>query len=126
MSGQAKPMIKPIVTSKMNVTQGDVVVVPFPYTDRLTEKRRPALVISNNQIAEQHGLVWLVMITSADNKRWADDIDLKAGEAGLSAQSFIRTAKLATIDAGRIVRVAGKIEPATWLAVHAALLAKLT
>ena len=27
---------------------GDVVVVPFPYTDRFAEKRRPALVISND------------------------------------------------------------------------------
>jgi hypothetical protein len=29
----------------------DVVVVPFPYADRLAEKRRPALVISNRKLA---------------------------------------------------------------------------
>jgi hypothetical protein len=29
----------------------DIVVVPFPYADRLAEKRRPALVISNRKLA---------------------------------------------------------------------------
>jgi mRNA interferase MazF len=29
----------------------DIVVVPFPYADRLAEKRRPALVISNRRLA---------------------------------------------------------------------------
>jgi hypothetical protein len=43
----------------------DVVVVPFPYADRLAEKRRPALVISNRKLAV-HGLVWVAMITSAE------------------------------------------------------------
>lgn len=34
----------------------DIVVVPFPYADRLAQKRRPALVISNHKLAI-HGLV---------------------------------------------------------------------
>jgi mRNA interferase MazF len=46
----------------------DVVVVPFPYADRLAEKCRPALVISNRKLAA-HGLLWVAMITSADNER---------------------------------------------------------
>jgi len=29
----------------------DVVVLPFPYADRLAEKRRPGLVISNQKLA---------------------------------------------------------------------------
>jgi len=44
----------------------DVVVVPFPHVDRLAEKRRPALVISNRKPAG-HGVIWLAMITSAEN-----------------------------------------------------------
>ena len=45
----------------------DVAVVPFPYADRLAEKRRPALVISNHKLAA-HGLIWVAMITSAENE----------------------------------------------------------
>src|SRR5438477_6822421 len=77
-----------------------VVVVPFPYADRLAEKRRPALVISNRKLAA-HGLVWVAMITSADNEPWSSDVaiaDLK--RAGLPAPSVVRPAKIALHRAG--------------------------
>ena len=51
----------------------DIVVVPFPYADRLAEKRRPALVISGTRLAP-YGLVWVAMITSAENERWPSDV----------------------------------------------------
>ncbi len=90
----------------------DVVVVPFPYADRLAEKRRPALVISNRKLAA-HGLVWLAMITSAGNEAWSSDVeiaDLK--RAGLPAASVVRTAKIACIEPGRIDRRAGRLDKA--------------
>jgi mRNA interferase MazF len=88
----------------------DVVVVPFPYADRLAEKRRPAIVISAPGLEKRHGLVWLAMVTSASNPAWRDDVmvsDLKI--AGLPAPSRIRPAKIATVDAARIVRRIGKL-----------------
>ncbi|MGB8602984.1 MAG: type II toxin-antitoxin system PemK/MazF family toxin [Rhizomicrobium sp.] len=88
----------------------DVVVVPFPYTDRQTEKRRPAVVISAPALQARYGLVWLMMITSADNPPWDCDMavsDLTA--AGLPAPSVIRPAKIATVDASRILRRAGHL-----------------
>ncbi len=91
----------------------DVVVVPFPYADRLAEKRRPALVISNRKLAI-HGLVWVAMITSADNEPWSSDIpiaDLK--RAGLPAPSVIRPAKIACIEPGRIDRRIGRLDKPT-------------
>jgi mRNA interferase MazF len=90
----------------------DVVVVPFPYADRLAEKRRPALVISNRKLAV-HGLVWVAMITSADNEPWSSDIpvaDLK--RAGLPAPSVVRPAKIACIEPGRIDRRIGRLDKA--------------
>ena len=80
--------------------RGDVIKVPFPYTDRATRQSRPALVVSTAQLEELHGLLWVVMITSAKNRGWPDDVpiaDLKT--AGLPAPSLIRCAKIATIDA---------------------------
>ena len=88
----------------------DVVVVPFPYADRLAEKRRPALVISNRRLAA-HGLVWLAMITSADNEPWSSDVmisDLK--RAGLPAPSVVRPAKIACIEPSRIDRRVGRLD----------------
>jgi len=62
---------------------GDVVVLPFPYADRLAEKRRPAVVVSLPSLAQKHGIVWVVMVTSAENAGWpatsASPISMKPG-----------------------------------------------
>ena len=84
--------------------------MPFPYADRLAEKRRPALVISNRKLAV-HGLIWVAMITSADNEAWSSDVaitDLK--RAGLPAPSVVRPAKIACIEPGRIDRRVGRLD----------------
>lgn len=78
----------------------DVVRVPFPYTGRATRQWRPALVLAAGNLKDDHGLLWLAMITSADNRGWPGDVavtDLRL--AGLPAPSVVRTAKIATIEA---------------------------
>ena len=49
-------------------SRGDVIKVPFSYTDRSTRHCRPALVVSAGSIEDAHGLLWVVMITSAENR----------------------------------------------------------
>lgn len=88
-------------------------IVPFPYADKLAEKRRPALVVSGDRFNARTGLVWVAMITSAVNRRWEDDVDLGSGDTGLTVPSLIRLSKIATIEPARVVRVAGKIGAAT-------------
>jgi mRNA interferase MazF len=80
---------------------GQIVRVPFPYTDRPVRQHRPALVVSALTLGPQGDLLWVLMITSAENRRWADDILIEAGqeEAGLPVPSLIRPVKIATIDA---------------------------
>ena len=80
-------------------SQGDVIKVPFPYTDRPTRQSRPALVVSTGAIEALHGLLWVVMITSAENRGWPGDVRVaNLTMAGLPVPSLIRTAKIATID----------------------------
>ncbi|MBL6936220.1 MAG: type II toxin-antitoxin system PemK/MazF family toxin [Alphaproteobacteria bacterium] len=100
----------------------DVVVVPFPHADRLVEKRRPAVVVSAKKLISQHGLVWLAMITSASNRRWADDITVSdLGVTGLPAPSLIRPAKVTTADSARVIRRIGKLPVADTKALAKAL-----
>lgn len=90
----------------------DIVVVPFPYADRLAEKRRPALVISSAKLAP-YGLVWVAMITSAGNEAWPCDVAItNLDRAGLPAPSVVRSAKIACIEPSRIERRAGRLEKA--------------
>jgi mRNA interferase MazF len=88
---------------------GDVVKVPFPYTDRPTRQSRPALVVSAPGLESRHGLLWVVMITSAENRGWPTDVAVRSlGMAGLPVASVVRTVKIATIearDAQRLGRV---------------------
>lgn len=80
--------------------QGDIVRVPFPYTDRETRQHRPALVISDGSIGEDGRLLWVVMITSAENRRWPGDQEIGPDyqKVGLPAPSIIRPTKVATIE----------------------------
>jgi mRNA interferase MazF len=95
----------------------DIVVVPFPYADRLVEKRRPALVISNRKLVPL-GLIWVAMITSAENAPWSCDVVIDdLARAGLPAPSVVRPAKIACIEPARIERRAGRLDKVTAKAV---------
>ena len=94
----------------MRIEAFDIVVVPFPYADRLEEKRRPAVVVSARAVGERYKLVWLAMITSAANPKWDCDVEISdLAAAALPAPSRIRPVKIATADVARVVRVIGKL-----------------
>lgn len=91
---------------------GTVVKVPFPYTDKSTRQRRPALVVSSPALEDRHALLWVVMITSAENRGWPGDVPVSGlARAGLPVASLIRTAKIATIEA-RDAEMLGRISAA--------------
>lgn len=100
---------------------GDVVRVPFPYTNRESTQRRPALVISGGAIGSGM-LLWVLMITSTANRPWPKDIAIASpGEAtGLPAPSMVRTLKIATIEASAADRI-GAISVSELAAVRARL-----
>jgi len=89
----------------------DIIKVPFPYTDRPVRERRPALVVSSDGIQEAHGLLWVLMITSARNCGWPGDVTVsELGSAGLPVASVVRTAKIATIEAKEAERIGNLCE----------------
>ena len=87
----------------------DVVVVPFPFTDRAASKRRPALVVSTADFNANHDQVILAMITSAANAGWPSDVSIgNLGEAGLRVESLVRM-KLFTMDQQLVLRKIGSL-----------------
>ena len=88
--------------------QWDVVVVPFPFTDRPMSKRRPALTLSRREF-NAHGHSVLAMITTKVDPSWPGDTTLADHvEAGLPAASTVRL-KVFTLDNRLITRIAGKL-----------------
>ena len=96
----------------------DVVVVPFPFTDRATAKRRPALVISDAAgFNAKVGQSVLAMITSAKQSSWPLDAPISnTRAAGLTSASIVRM-KLFTLDDPLIERKAGALASVDRVAV---------
>ncbi len=96
----------------------DIVVVPFPFTDQNTDKKRPALVLSDYAFNEVTNNCVLAMITSAKNPEWPLDVHISSlQKTGLSAPSKIRM-KFFTLDSRLIDRKIGglssKEQKAVW------------
>jgi mRNA interferase MazF len=99
-------MMKHIVT----YNQFDIVKVPFPFTDKNANKKRPALVISSNDYQLNHNHYILAMITSAKNSVWVDDVEITDLEqAGLPAPSKVRF-KIFSLESSIIIERLGRLD----------------
>jgi mRNA interferase MazF len=79
------------------------------------------LVVSVPTFEHKTGLLWVVMITAAENRPWPGDVALADDRrAGLSIPSVIRPTKIATIEAAQASRI-GNIGSAERRAVRAAI-----
>jgi len=86
----------------------DIVVVPFPFTDKSAVKKRPALVLSTEEFNRQGHSV-LAMITTKNHAPWPGDCPIKDfQEAGLALLCIIRP-KLFTLDNRLILRKTGAL-----------------
>ena len=104
---------------------GTIARVPFPYTDLPTLQHRPALVVAGGLGADADKL-WVVMVTSAENRRWPGDVPIIENHraAGLPSPSLIRTEKITAIDE-RLAEWRGQVAEDVLAAVQAKLAAHL-
>ncbi len=105
--------------------RGDVVLVPFPFTDLSTTKQRPALVVSPDTWNATQPDVMLVALTSQmTGAPGAQDLMLAPADvaaAGLPKPSRVRTTKLFTMHQGLLKRTLGHLPDSTTAAVLAQL-----
>jgi len=83
--------------------------VPFPFSERLAIKRRPAVVLSKPGFQLRSGHLLLAMVTTANHSTWPLDwriADLQA--AGLKQPCLIRM-KLFTLDERLLQEPLGKL-----------------
>ena len=82
----------------MNVSKGDIVIIPVPFTDNKGYKLRPAVVISNDTV-HQTGDVMIVQITS---KLKQDKLSITITNDdvtdGLPVKSYIRIHKIFVLE----------------------------
>lgn len=88
--------------------RGDIIAVPFPFTDLSSSKLRPALVVSNDSISNTEDVI-IVMITS-QNKEDGYNIPITDADVdqALPKNSFVRCHRIATIDQSIIYKKIGE------------------
>jgi mRNA interferase MazF len=90
---------------------GDIVLIPFPFTDQTTTKKRPAVIISSRAYHEQRPDLIVMAVTSQTQPaagigtvtiaRWE--------EAGLLKPSVIKPV-LATIEPRLVIKKLGRLQ----------------
>lgn len=86
----------------------DLVVVPFPFSDLVETKRRPALVLSGVNFNRQ-GHTVMAMVTTKKDPSWPGDVPIADYQsAGLKFPCLVRF-KLFTLDNRLILRKIGHL-----------------
>lgn len=89
--------------------RGDLVLLPFPFSDLSAHKRRPVLVVTD---ADRYGDFIALPVTSrvqVENAVALTGKDLLTGS--LAAPSWIRTNRVVTLSEGLVVKHLGQVSP---------------
>jgi mRNA interferase MazF len=110
MERQSKPKPEDVLQ------RGNVVLVPFPFTDLTTERLWPAVMISVNP--QKFGVI-IAFISSVVSPGELSETDYLLRQdnpdfvkTGLKKTSTFRMRKLLTIERNRIIRRLGRVSPA--------------
>ncbi len=105
----------------MKYNQGDIILLPYPYTDLSNTKKRPAVIISKNAINGQNYIVAKITsvirsdkfsftITSLDiDRELKYESEVRTNEVFTVNQSIIIT-KFATFKKGTLIRLTDLIK----------------
>jgi len=93
--------------------QGEIVLIPVPFTDLSAQKRRPVIVVSNDAYNATHQDIIVVALTSnplqIDYSLLIESTDLEKGD--LHRPSRIRVDKIYTLSQAIVVQKFGKVTP---------------
>lgn len=90
---------------------GDIVLVPFPFTDQSATKRRPAAVISTSRYhAERPDLIIMAVTSQARPAGAIGEVQVKDWKgAGLIKPSVVKPV-ITTIEASLVIRRLGQLK----------------
>lgn len=101
----------------MPYKKGDVVLVPFPFSDSATEKKRPAVIIQCDALNNRLDTVTIAQVTSNISRAKRErsqvfvDIATTSGrETGMLMDSAVKCETIATIAKSRIIKTIGRLD----------------
>lgn len=102
---------------------GDIVLVPFPFTDQTATKKRPAVVVSSEAYHQDRPDIIVMAITSRILRPAGSVGDVPIGQwrdAGLAKPSLIKPV-VATLERGAVLRKLGSLDESEILSLRAAI-----
>ncbi len=108
---------------RYKLKQREMVLIPIPYSDLKSKKRRPVIIISNNLYNQKTEDIVVVAVTSnIETKEYTLLITQKDMEEGnLPRDSMIRVDKIYSLSQLIVVKRLGKIKEATFEGIIALL-----
>ncbi len=109
----------------MLLHRGDIVLVPFPFTDLSSKKVRPALIISPNPQQEDVILVFISSVISPYPSRFDYLLEEKNPAflaTGLKVPSVFKMRKILTLSRTQILRYLGHTIPSLQLEIDKRIL----
>ncbi|MEF2968137.1 type II toxin-antitoxin system PemK/MazF family toxin [Paenibacillus sp. M1] len=107
----------------MMYSQGEILLIPFPYSDLSSTKKRPVLVLSNTEYNQSHKDIVVAAITSNIAERdyliQISESDLVKGQ--LKVESGIRVDKIYTFSDNIVIKSFGQISSEKMSQVRARL-----
>jgi mRNA interferase MazF len=94
-----------------SITTFDLVLIPFPFSDLSSTKRRPCLVVRRFDVRKLGAYLVVCMVTSQlDGIKFPGDMVIQDWEeAGLPKPSLARFMKLVSIEEGLALKRLGKL-----------------
>jgi mRNA interferase MazF len=89
---------------------GDVILVPFPFTDQTTGKQRPAIVVSSTEYNSNRPDIVLMAVTSQVRQPvpYGDTIIINWEKAGFIKPSVMKPI-FTTIEKGLVIKRLGRL-----------------
>lgn len=100
----------------MTLEQGDIVLIPFPYTDLTSHKRRPVVLLG---APDERGNFPCLAITSRQQHTQAVALDPSHMQQGqLPKPSWVRTGKVYTLNESLVAKHFGRLTETALRQVH--------
>jgi len=95
--------------------QGDIVIVPFPFSDLSAIKQRPVLILSRDKdIQDSEDVITCGMTSNLKNAKYSIMVENKDLEIGsIPVKSRIKLDKIFTLDKKTIIKKVAKINKQT-------------
>jgi mRNA interferase MazF len=107
----------------MRPEQGDIVLIPIPFTDLTSSKRRPVIVISNNAYHARTNDTIVVAMTSNPAKAPFSFVitgtNLHSGT--LNRPGTVRVDRIYTLSQNLITRIFGRVDETTLARIRSVL-----